>query len=258
HENHPAIIDPETWKRTQHRIENRDTTTNTKLDFEPNRLAGLCVCKKCGRKFIRRGSVQRYTKRDGTVSLYDKTMLFCGKTGCTYVRYNAIEEDILETLKYLGELDEMTFERAVNQLIVRKEPKSTAGDLKKYIESKKEDLERRMNFIYEKFESGIYTDDMFLKRKAEIDKEFESLNKVAITDQPQGQEKEIDAKRTKINIKSLLEAYETASSELEKNNLLHSVFDHIDIEIVEKGRGRKPAVHRISPYLKSAFLTTLS
>src|SRR5699024_265009 len=157
HENHPAIIDPETWKRTQHRIENRDTTTNTKLDFEPNRLAGLCVCKKCGRKFIRRGSVQRYTKRDGTVSLYDKTMLFCGKTGCTYVRYNAIEEDILETLKYLGEHDEMTFERAVNQLIVRKEPKSTAGDLKKYIESKKEDLERRMNFIYEKFESGIYT-----------------------------------------------------------------------------------------------------
>lgn len=253
--NHPAIIDRETWDKVQHRINNRDTPTKTKLDFTPNRLAGLCVCKKCGKKFIRRASTQRYKKKDGTISVYEKHMLFCNTVGCTYVRYNAIEEDIVETLRYLGNLDQNTFKKTMDALVVEDKPKNSIEDFKKYIESKKEELENRMRFIYEKFEAGIYTDEMFLERKAEIDKEKDELRKVKFNEPNTEEENEYSVEETKTNLLSVVEAYESSNSDSEKNKLLHSVFDHIDIEVIKKGSGTRPAVHKMEPYLKSSFLT---
>lgn len=251
---HPAIIDMKTWDKVQYRINNRDTNTRTRLDFEPNRLAGLCVCKKCGKKFIRRGDIRKYKKKDGTVSIYDKSMLFCGTTGCTYVRYHAIEEDILETLKWLSVLDNDTLEKSVKKLVVKDKPKNAALDLIKYIESKRTELTRRMNFIYDKYESGIYTDEMFLDRKAEIDKEFEELNKVKVDESNVSKEQVFDVDKLRKNINSILEAYQSADSEKLKNDLLHTIFSHIYVEVLKKGSGRRPAVHRIEPYLKARFL----
>lgn len=255
YEAHPAIIDKETWEKTQYRINNRDTHTNTKLDFEPNRLAGLFVCKKCGKKFIRRAAVQRYKKKDGTVSTYEKTMLFCGTTGCTYVRYNVIEEDVLETLKTLTDLDDDTLEKSISNITIDDEPKDPLVDIKKHIEGKRSELNRRMEFIYEKFESGIYSDAMFLERKTEIDNEMHELDKIRINEDEYEHEDEIDVDHVKSKINSVLEAYNYTDDNRAKNELLHSVFSHINIEVLEKGSGTRGAVHRIEPFMKARFIS---
>lgn len=255
---HPPIIDMETWEIVQDRINNRDTQTHTKLDFEPNRLAGLCICKKCGRKFIRRGGVHRYEKKDGTVSVYEKFMLFCGTTGCTYVRYNAIEEDILETLRFISDLDPVSLKQQMESLVVKDDTVDTKQDTINRINSRRDELDRRMKFIYEKYESKIYTDEMFLERKAAIDHEIAELEKVKFDEGIEESKTEIDADVVKSNLKSILDAYQRSTNQTDKNKLLHSVFSHINIEVIQKGSGQKPSIHKIEPYLKSTVLSKLN
>lgn len=251
---HPSIIDAETWEKVQHRIENRESPTNTKLDFEPNRLAGLCVCVKCGKKFIRRGTDRTYTKQDGTVSHYENVFLFCGTTACTYVKYSLIEEDILETLKYLKDLDPATLSAQLNRIVINDKPTESKDDIAKRVESRKEEIKRRMRFIQEKHESGVYDDEMFLERKEELDKEFEKVSRIKIEEKVKSEDDSIDTEAVKSKLESVLYAYNDSDNQGNKNKLLHSVFSHIYIEVLEKGNRAAPAIHRIEPYLKSSVL----
>ncbi|GAF63660.1 reconbinase [Bacillus sp. TS-2] len=252
---HPPIIDMETWTRVQDRIQNRDVSNNTKLDFEPNVLAGLCVCKKCGRKFIRRCGKKDYIKKDGSVSTYEKNMLFCGTNGCTYVKFNPIHDDIIETLKHLSDLDNDVLKAYLKQTIKVEEPKDNKVEFARRIQIRRSELERRMKFIFDKYESGIYTDEMFIERKNEIDKLINDLDSIEIDSTATNQDKEeYDPNIAKENINSVLSAYQSAATPSEKNKVLHSIFSHINIEILEKGHGRIPAVHQIEPYLKSSII----
>jgi len=256
---HPAIIDQETWQKVQDRIENRETVSHEKLDFEVCELAGICRCIKCGRKMVRQYSVQHYKKRDGSgeTSVYHKEFLWCNTQGCTFVKYRSIEDDLLTTLQYLADLDDKTLKSYMENAVVKEEKKAvlTQNDIANSVRIRKEDLQRRMKFIFDKFESGIYTDEMFLERKAEIDKEIADLEKIQINEKHNEEEKkEVNTQRVKENIRSILEAYKAAARKSDRNKILKAVFDHVDIEIIEKGRGRRPAVHQIHPFLKSSIL----
>lgn len=251
---HPPTIDMETWNKVQDRLNNRDTPTNCRLDFEPNRLAGLCVCKKCGKKFIRRGGKQKYEKKDGTVVIYDKTMLFCGTNGCTYVKYDAIEEDIIDTLVHLKGLDDNLLKKSLRALVKSEPDTNSQEELLMRLKTRREELDRRMKFIYEKYESGIYTDQMFLERKQEIDKLISNLESMSVEQPTESKPEEVDPKEIKQKLETILDAYLHSDNQTDQNNLLRSVFSHINIEILEKGRGRIRAVHRIEPYLKNTLL----
>lgn len=251
---HPPIIDAETWEKTQDRMNNRDTHTNTRLDFEPNRLAGICICKVCGKRLIRRAGSRTYTKKDGTVSVYRNKFLTCNTVGCMYVKYENVEDDILETLKFLKDLDKDVFKLQVDN-ITAKEPEENEEDVTRYIETKHKDIKRRLKFIQEKHEAGVYTDEMFLERRAELEKELIELEKVKVEEPAPPQSETLDVDFIKENISSALEMYKNASSDTDKNKVLHSIFSHVNVEIIEKGRGRRPAVHEIEPFLKSSFLT---
>lgn len=252
---HPAIIDMKTWNKAQDRINNRETTPKTKLDFSPCELAGIIVCKKCGRRLIRRAGTNKYRKKDGTVSTYYKEFLTCNTNGCTYVKYRAVEEDLLRVLRYIQDLDEKTLNKYLKSAIVNEEEsRRSAEDIKKYIETRKEELKARMKFIYEKYESGIYTDEMFLERKEEVDKQLEELDKIE-TDKPsKPEEPEINRELVKENINTVLDAYKNATRAEDKNKILHSVFSHVILERTKKARGTKPSEYIIEPYLKSSFI----
>lgn len=248
---HEPIIDMDTWNKTQDRINNRAPATNTKLDFDPCELAGLCVCKICGRKMVRQYSVQHYKKADGTESVYHKEFLWCTSKGCTIVKYRNVEEDLLETLKYLQHLDNNLLKTQIESIISNK-PNDTTNteDIKKHIELRKEDLQRRLKFVYEKYESGIYKDHEFLERRSAIEKELEEVVSVSIEEEEHQTIEEVNLDRVRSNLSSILEAYQQASHKSDRNKILRSVFDHVVIEILEKGRGRKQAVHSITPVLK--------
>lgn len=254
---HPPVIDAETWQRAQDRYNNRETVTHEKLDFEVSELAGICKCLKCGKKMVRQSSVQHYKKRDGSgeVSIYHKEFLWCTTQGCTFVKYRHIEDDLIETLRLLGELDNDTLKAQVDLLAVKKESKGmTKADIQKSLDMRRDDLERRMKFIFDKYEAGIYTDEMFLQRKEEIDKEKEGLNDIQVDVPTEVTPAEIDPNFVKENINSIIETYRNTKHKSDRNKILRSIFDHVNIEILEKGRGRRPAKHRIYPRLKLTFL----
>jgi site-specific DNA recombinase len=252
---HEAIIDQETWDKVQDRMNKRDTVPHNKLDFNVSELASLCRCVKCGKKMVRQYSTQHYKKADGSKSIYHKEFLWCTINGCTFVKYRSIEEDLLETLRMLGDLDNQSFKAQMDMLAVKKESKGLSqADIQKSIDMRRGELERRMKFIFEKYEAGIYTDEMFLERKAEIEKEKDGLKNLHVEVPEVEKTDDIDIEAAKQNIKSILETYKVTDHKSDKNAILRSIFDHVDIEILEKGRGRKPAKHRITPYLKLSFL----
>lgn len=253
---HEPIIDMETWERVQDRIEGRDTTSpnNTKLEFDPCELAGLCVCNVCGRKMIRQYSIQHYKKQDGSTNTYHKEFLWCKTTGCTFVKYRNVEEDLLEVLRYLADLDNSTLLDQLNAITNQKVETTNRDEIKKHIEQKNAELNRRMEFIYEKYESGIYTDEVFLERKAAIEKEIADMENVQIEEDPAESVEDLNADEVRSNISSVLEAYENSTHKSDRNAILREVFDHVVVEVLEKGRGRKQAIHQITPYLKFDFV----
>lgn len=253
----PPIIDSETWDLAQAKIIESSHKPRTKMDFSPCELAGLCVCLKCGRRMVRQYSVQNYKMQDGTVSTYHKEFLWCTKSGCTFVKYRSVEEDLLHALKVIRDLDNGRM-REVLAGIVDNSPaqklQQSADEMRDYIAGRRKELKAREKFIFEKYETGRYTDEVFDERMAEIKEEFGRVdameldleameNNVAPVDQ-------LDMDEARKRLSSILDAYNAADDKTERNTILRSVFDHVAVEIVEKGRGRRPAVHRIYPRLK--------
>ncbi|GAA0340993.1 serine-type integrase SprA [Oceanobacillus oncorhynchi subsp. oncorhynchi] len=251
--NHPAIIDMETWNKVQKRIKERGSTPKAKLDFTPNRLAGICVCKQCGRKMVRRHTNNKRKKKDGTISTYSSTSLVCERVGCTIVNYDRVEDDIIEVLNHLSDMDSNKFKKTVSELTIPEKNVDTFEDIKKQIESKKAELSRRMDFIYEKLETGVYSDEMFLERKNTIDKELEELSQINLNQYESKKTDEFDIEDKQFEIKSLADAYELSDNQIDKNNLLRSIFDCIEVELVKRNSGRKHNEYALHPYLKSSF-----
>lgn len=248
---HEPIIDMETWEKVQARIENRDYNPRTKLEFDPCELAGLCVCKKCGRKMVRQYSVQHYKKTNGEKSIYHKEFLWCTTAGCTFVKYRNIEHSLLNSLTALRDLDDKELQYAFKHMTAEESSQKeySQDDLLKQVELKKEELKRRRKFIFQKHQDGIYSDEDFITNRNEIDKELEQLEKTVIA--PAGTPKEINPSKTRENITSVLEAYQKTTHKSARNAILKTVFDKVVVEVLEKGRGRKEAKHAIKPYLKA-------
>ncbi len=88
---------------------------------------------------------------------------------------------------------------------------------------RRDDLERRMKFIFDKYEAGIYTDEMFLQRKAEIDKEKEGLNDIQVEVPTEVTPAEIDPNFIKENINSIIETYRNTKHKSDRNKILRSI-----------------------------------
>ena len=254
----PAIIDPETWEKVMTRVENKEVVPRSKMDFDPCELAGLCVCVKCGRRMVRQYTVQHYKKKDGSTKIYEKEFLWCTTKGCTFVKYRSIEDDLLETLRQLKDLDD---EKMLEVFKTSREEAAkndtSLDDLEKQLEIKKEELKRRMKFVYDKYESRIYTDEEFIKRRAEIEKELKDIESVAAEEKilSADQEPVIKPETVRKNITNFLEMYKTANHKTRRNKILRSIFNYVEVEIVEKGRGRRASVHKIRPHFKLKLFT---
>lgn len=255
---HPPIIDLDTWEKAQAKMEGRETVPRSKLDFDPCELAGLCVCNVCGRRMVRQYSTQHYKKKDGTTTVYHKEFLWCTTPGCTFVKYRNIEEDLIGLLSYLTELDDNTFLNVLEPMITKKTSlPSNEEEMAKHVEMRHESLKRRLKFVYEKYESGIYSDQEFVERREEIEKEIASLEKITLkTDEPVVTQDSMDPSTIRGNIKTVLEEYNLANHKSDRNIILRSVFDKVTVKIIEKGRGRKQAKHMIYPEIKVGLLSS--
>ena len=255
---HEPIVDKKTWDKAQEKYDNRNKTDHTKLDFSPNELAGLFVCKSCGRKMVRQYSVQHYKKKDGEKSVYHKEFLWCTTSGCTFVKYQAAEESIIKTLEYMIDLDndllQQTLEDNLSEYYSDNNDSITQDELRQQIKQREKELKNRLSFIFEKYEQGIYSDDDFMNRKKQIEQELEEVSKIRIDETELKQERIINIDKIKQYLDKLLNIYLTHDNKTEKNEILKEIFDTIEIEVIEKGRGRKSAKFKIDVYFKPELL----
>jgi site-specific DNA recombinase len=248
----PPIIDPETFERAQAKVSNSTHKPRTKMDFSPSELAGLCICMKCGRRMVRQNSTQHYKAKSGEVSVYNKEFLWCTTPGCTFVKYRTVEENLLGLLQHFRELDAQQVEKQISGILEADKQEKRPEDLTEYINQRERELQGRMRFIYDKYETGRYTDEMFDERKSEIDAELKKLEEMraqASQEADGGKARVINAELVKRNISSVLDAYKAAEDKTDRNTILRAVFNHVHIEIIERGRGRIPAKFALYPEL---------
>jgi site-specific DNA recombinase len=239
---HEPIIPVELFEAAQRKMKTSHTPA-VKMDFSPCELAGLVVCKQCGHKMLRQYQTQHYRKQDGTVSVYRKEFLRC-PNGCIYVRYRDVEQEILDVLARLQVLDEEALEGYLRASIEMDEVQDTDKVIAN-LEQRKRELTKRLDFVFEKYEEGIYSDEEFVARKTKIQKEIADIERTLawVTNSQAAPTREtnisIDTSRIRQDIRSVLDAYQRLTNKSRKNALLHKVIDHVEIEIIEKGRGRK-------------------
>lgn len=232
---HPAIIDRDVWDKAQNKFHSVERKPKTKLDFSPCELAGLIVCAKCGRSMVRQSSTQKYQKKDGNVSHYYKEFLWCLTAGCTCVKYRTVENMILEYIFTLNNLDQDELKSIYYELKNQKSNDSDAlskDDMLQRIEKQKEQLRNKLNFIYDKYEDGVYSDAEFSQRREKLLSELNQLNKIIFPDNQdsEGDEWIKDVYEITNNIVSIYSELDKT----EKNIMLRQLIDSVAVLKINK------------------------
>lgn len=232
---HEPIIDRDTWELAQDKLKNNRAQPHIKLDFSPCELAGLVVCAKCGHRMIRQYSIQNYIKKNGEKSTYHKEFLWCPTPGCTCVKYRDVESSILSYLKTLGEFDKRKLKELLEAAYNRQKEIAVAVDTREAIEKRRAELKRRLRFICDKYEAGVYDDEIFRERKNGVEKELALLEPIASTSPPlPGIENEMVS--LKGNIKTFFDAYRKADNKTLKNRLLSELI--LTVYLNKTGKGK--------------------
>lgn len=245
-DSHEPILDKEIWHETQKKISNKLPQPHNPLNFAPNELASVCTCSVCGGKLIRNCGVRKYKKQNGEESEYVKEFLKCQKNHCMSVKYRDVENAILDALIYLKELNNKELRNSLNAIVnfnnINSKNKSEEKIREQALQKEKE-LSERMEFVFDKYEKGIYTDEMFLQRKAIIDSEKNELKEIlAGTLLAENKiDDKTDLDKVRQNIESVVSVYNNLEKKEEKNELLRSTFKDVTVEVIQKGRGRTPA-----------------
>lgn len=261
----PPIVDEEIFMAAK---EKSDLPKNfgpprprLKLDAAATELTSLIVCKKCGGRMLKQHTSQYYTRKtDNQRVKYTKEFLWCRKTGCNFVKYRSVEEDLLIVMQHFCSLDVATMKSKIEQMVERKK-KSTVKekDIKIIQEKTLQKLKMRRNFILEKYEDGMYSDEVFRERMAEVELKISELsnatNQVAASKYDNAENPEPDYSLIQSKIKTLVDAYKTSTSIPEKNDILRKVFSYVVVDVLEKGHGSIPAKHVTFPVL-NPLLTT--
>lgn len=174
------------------------------------------------------------------------------------MRYNDVENAILDYLSSLSNLDNKTLTKHIISMISKYEDVNsnvkTKKQMSEHLSQKEQELKNKENFIFEKYESGIYTDELFLKRKAVLDEEFKELQ-IAKHELNGTQEakSEIDSNTVRNNINKIIDQYHIESSTEKKNALLRMVFKDVIVTMTQKRKGPNPAQFEITPILRFNF-----
>ncbi len=234
---HEPIISKDLWDAAQEKLNNRPRVPRAKLDFSPCELAGLVVCSKCGRRMVRQYSVQHYKKKDGSISVYHKEFLWCTTNGCTFVKYRDVEKDILAALETFNELDVEELKEIYGEVLAPREQADVNIDVGEMVKKKERELRRRLEFIFDKYEKGIYSDEDFLNRKKTIETELKEIKELQPNTEANKEVKiEKAAHEFKENVKNVLEFYKNGNlNKTEKNELLLSVIEKVELTKTGKG-----------------------
>lgn len=222
---HEGIVSKEVFEKVQLIMKKNKSNTVRADKIIQNPLAGLVVCKKCGRRMQRRPNP---TTPD---------LLICAEPTCdNHASYMyLVEKAVMECIGKWGAgnifpTDENT-------------PDSTACKAELEVISKNEaKIHSQLDKAYEAFETGIYDAETFKQRSQALKKQLEELKtkkagcieKIAVVER-RNHIYEVFIPR----VERVLAVYDTLSSAKEKNNMLKGIVDHIDYEKETHGHGHE-------------------
>ncbi|NGQ97232.1 recombinase family protein [Brevibacillus sp. SYP-B805] len=247
---HPPIISPDVYQQVHHKRQRR--RPSIPLDQSPSELSGLIRCGLCGKKMVRQASRCTYRKKDGSVSVYEKEMLWCTTAGCTYVKYRAVEEMLLSFLACVEPPAPERIRRmiAAHAAAGKQRRASPADRSAAALSRQRTSLQKQLAAVYHGFETGVYTSEEFIRRRSEISDQLGRLNMLLKEKQPSPQQLDDGQKeRLAERLQSFPAVYHALSGKAEKNRLLRFL-----IESVRLTRREKQTGSRITPFtLEVAF-----
>lgn len=227
---HPSIISEEMFEAAQKIRETRGhSPTFTGLIYNP--VAGIAVCKNCGRAMTRQQSRK-------------EPYLICPKPGCmAAAKIEYIEKAILKWMADTIQSLE-TESRKGNSINKASSSRTEAEALEKAIKTAKNQDSRLHDFL----EQGVYDTETFFTRHRELTERIRSLTKkleiLKTSEQTEDKEKEL------LRLKRAFELYQTCAEE-DKNSILKSIISRITYY---KQKGSSPAEFTLSIEMKKLYL----
>lgn len=172
---HDAIIDKDTWKKTQNLLNRR--TRSLDLTSNPSVLAGFLKCGDCGRALVKKNNAS------GTC-YYCGSYVRSGRHACTphKISYETLEhillEDLSAILHHVNALEEIIMTQKPESFVIRpkheNEKKQILTELNRILRLKKCIYEDYREELLSKEEFTAYKHDYTLKEKL-LKKQLESL-----------------------------------------------------------------------------------
>lgn len=197
-----------------------------------NPLSGLIVCGECGHAMVRR---PYQSGRQET--------LLCPYTHCSTVAsdLSVVEEAVLDALRDWLRRFELEYDAAKKKAPKGVDPAASLRPLLASLEKELSQLSAQEQRAYELVEQGVYTPQVFTQRSKAISNQQASIRQQmeAITDQIRDLERQaVSREQLAPAIRSVLDAYPTASSPQEKNDLLKSVLQKVIYTKTRRNRSR--------------------
>lgn len=222
---HEAIIPEETFNRVQELIKNHPLA-HVKFDETiKNHYHGMLYCKNCGHQMIR-----RYIKSSGKSHILCRYRTCRGKVvGSTM---DSVDEAVLNAMKIkLKKIKEA-------RLNDKQEVKPVVHDKRSIVEAELTRLKSQQAKIYDFFEQGIYSTEVFLERSAAVSEKIKTcetqLKEIAANEaSPKLSDRELG-----VRLEIVIRDFEAADSE-EKSKMLKSVIKKIEYSKTERQCYRK-------------------
>ena len=240
---HEPIIDTETFEKARYILE-QNPTPQTKTKQLRNPLAGLVICKGCGKKMVMQGNTGRNKKRI--------TMMKCVTPECTFTSssFKRVEDQILEDVKIY--LQNLIFEKEkVLQDIKSDTPMDNPyPKLIEEAEKKLKALEGQENELDTLLEKKIYTLEKYIKRSEIISADILKFKEILVSLADENNKIGLTLGNIEKEIEIVTNVYDLYTEEstdiITKNKLLKSIImkiyyirrnrqDKFDTEPVFKG-----------------------
>lgn len=213
---HKAIISEELWELANNLLkENPAPPIGYRKEIK-NSLAGLIVCKCCGRKMTYRAGRGR-----------SPNYLVCHNRECKNVStpLHIVEKRVMEVLKDWLKKYKVKPSDQTNGL--KKALEENDSNIKN-LEREKEKLKMMLNKTFEAYEQGIYNDEQFLERSSNISNNTKKITE----DITELENKRItllsrmnEQKKPTTNPKAIMEVFEDLKTPGQKNDLLKKVVE---------------------------------
>lgn len=228
---HPALVTKEIFDKVQENMKLNSSDKVPKNKKLQNPLSGLIICKKCGRKMVRR------PYQNGRIST-----IICNTVNCHNVSsdQNILEERIINELK--KELEQN------KKFIINYDEEQKQYDInkKELIISCDEEMEKltaQLNKACEMLELGTYTIELFKTRQDNITKQINALQERKSKLESENKTSKLEICKHMIpKLEKCIELYYHATNE-EKNIILKSIIDKVVYNKEKSGRWNKEAIN---------------